>query len=164
SRLLSVKVSSACFGTSSVRVMSPVFFGFQSTEPLVRPMGAMRTSSVTSSPSDVFNETVVTYSRGILLSIVHGIRTDLPTMPNVGPASRFQRCKGLHDDIHPLAQRCPRGFIGQRRDRLMPRRQRRTAAGAERHVTRFHAGRVVPKHDDRGLLNGPILLHPFGLI
>ena len=39
----------------------------------------MRTSLDTSSPSDVRSVTVVTYSRGSELSIVKGIRTDLPS-------------------------------------------------------------------------------------
>src|SRR5947208_10034715 len=84
SLLLSAIASSACLGTASVSVTSPVLAGFQSTDPLVRPIAATRTSSVTSSPSDVFNVTFVRYSRGSVLSIVNGMRTDLPTTPNVG--------------------------------------------------------------------------------
>src|SRR4051812_49170277 len=82
--LLSAMVSSGCLGTVSVNVTSPVLAGFQSTDPLVRPIAATRTSSVTSSPSDVFSVTVVRYSRGSVLSIVNGTRTALPTTPNVG--------------------------------------------------------------------------------
>src|SRR5947207_2734036 len=84
SLLLSAMVSSGCLGTASVSVTSPVLAGFQSTDPLVRPIAATRTSSVTSSPSDVFSVTVVRYSRGSVLSIVNGTRTALPTTPNVG--------------------------------------------------------------------------------
>ena len=69
--------SSGCLGTSSVSVTSPVLTGFQSTDPLVRPIAAIFTSSVTSSPFDVFNVTVVRYSRGNVLSIVNGIRIGL---------------------------------------------------------------------------------------
>ena len=46
------------------------------TESVVRPCGAMRTSLVTSSPLDVFSVTVVMNSRGSVLSIVNGMRTD----------------------------------------------------------------------------------------
>ncbi len=53
-------------------------------QSLVRPIAAIRTSLVTSSPSLVFMTTVVVCSRGKVLSIVNGMRTDLPTMANVG--------------------------------------------------------------------------------
>ena len=43
-RLLSAIVSPACCGTSSETVKSPISFGFQTSESLVRPCGAMRTS------------------------------------------------------------------------------------------------------------------------
>ncbi len=63
---------------------SPVPLGFQTIASLVRPIGATRTSLVTSSPSDVFKLTVVTCSRGSELSMVNGTRTALPPTPNVG--------------------------------------------------------------------------------
>ncbi len=63
---------------------SPVAFGFQTSQSLVRLMAAMRTSLVTSSPSDERSWTVVTYSRGSELSIVNGMRTALPATPKVG--------------------------------------------------------------------------------
>ncbi len=88
-RLLSSSASSAFGGTSSVTAKSPVAFGFQRIESLVRPIGAIRTSFDSSSPLVVCNVTVVTYSRGSELSIVNGMRTDLPTTPNVG-ASRLR--------------------------------------------------------------------------
>ena len=84
--------------------------GFQMTQSLVRPIGAMRTSLVTSSPSDVLSVTVVTCSRGSVLSIVNGMRTDLPAMPKVG-ASRLKQLdvgqprRAAHrhgEDRHPL--------------------------------------------------------------
>src|SRR3954462_9157995 len=82
--LLSGIASSGCLGTSRVSVTSPTLAGFHWTEPVVRPIGATRTSSLTVSPVDVFIVTVVRYSRGSVLSIVNGTRTALPTTPNVG--------------------------------------------------------------------------------
>src|SRR4051794_34003965 len=87
SLLLSAIVSFACFGTSKVTVKFPVSLGFHTSASLVRPCGAMRTSLVTSSPFDVRKTTDVEHSRGSVLSIVKGIRTDLPTTAKVGAST-----------------------------------------------------------------------------
>src|SRR5829696_9080067 len=80
SLLLSAIVSFACLGTSNVTVKLPVSLGFQTTAWFARPCGAMRTSLVTSSPLDVRKITDVEDSRGRVLSMVNGIRTDFPTI------------------------------------------------------------------------------------
>jgi len=85
--LLSAIVSFACLGTSNVTVKLPVSLGFQTMASFVRPCGAMWTSLVTSSPLDVRKTTEAEHSRGSVLSIVKGIRTDLPTTANVGAST-----------------------------------------------------------------------------
>src|SRR3954453_18131708 len=94
SLLLSAIVSFACFGTSKVTVKFPVSLGFHTSASLVRPCGAMRTSLVTSSPFDVRKTTDVEHSRGSVLSIVKGIRTDLPTTAKVGASTLSSSTSG----------------------------------------------------------------------
>ena len=69
------------------------------THSLVRPIGATRTSFVTSSPSEVFKVTVVRYSRGNVLSIENGMRTDFPAMPNVGESRLSNSTSGSRDEL-----------------------------------------------------------------
>ncbi len=57
----------------------------------------MRTSLVTSSPSDVLSVTGAVSSRGSELSIVNGMRTALPTTPNVGASRLSSSTSGSRD-------------------------------------------------------------------
>ena len=43
--------------------------------------------------------TVVRYSRGSVLSIVNGIRTDFPAMPNVGESRLSNSTSGNRDEL-----------------------------------------------------------------
>ena len=61
--------------------------GFQVSTSVVRPIGATRTSRVTSVPSEIFSTTVVACSSGSELSSVNGIRRVFPAIPNVGTSS-----------------------------------------------------------------------------